>query len=129
MNYSDYFYECDGPPRAFFELKDATCIQHEPFLFRGVYECLVIFGDTEKAVQARFDEILRTAAGTSALADSDLVEQKRFLIWRKRPYISERSSDDPPGPKFKLRARFWISNFTLAFVATKNEADQYQVTI
>src|SRR5690554_688929 len=55
--FADLFYECDGPPRAYFELVDWR--QNE---VRGEYETLLIYADDEASAYRELRRIFEMAA-------------------------------------------------------------------
>lgn len=122
MNPSDYFFECDGPPAAYFELTDRTDRTQRP-VFRGVYEALYIHAPSEPAAREKLDELLRIAYQPH-LTSPENDRRTQFLIWRRRPHWEWR---DPKHRDGTLRTRLWISNFTFSTLFDRNEADQFHV--
>lgn len=130
--FSDLFYECDGPPRAYFEIPLPAKLKIEdalpPFFLRGVYESIEIQAEEETLAREKLRELMVLACGfIPGTSDSDINPlreiRERFLIWRRRPvWEPAPRRNSRPGALF---CRCWISGWTFASLIPENDAGRY----
>lgn len=113
--------EIDGPPQAYFEVRDNCDNQRYDdgtVITRLRYRTIRVIGDTEDAVRAWMDAALAEIRAWCEQHDA-------FIIWRARPHFERNGTfDDPEYDKWTARCRLITSHPLPPEIWTKYEVKQ-----